>query len=77
MTDLEQSPELTKKQQYFKEYYKQHSDVVGKYTISKYAKCKYRLTQEQCDLYGPHITTFGKFIKLKEQLQKQFPNETF
>jgi len=67
----------TKDPNYHKKYYKEHKDTVGVYTVPKYAKNKYRVTEEQCKMYGEEICNYGKYVKLKQHLESKFPDLVF
>lgn len=62
---------------YHKAYYQKHKDTVGVYTVRKYAKNKYRVSDEECSTFGEEICKFGQYKKLKTQLQEKFPDHVF
>lgn len=80
MTDIIKITERkfkTKDPDYHKKYYASHKDTVGVYTVPKYAKNKYRVTNDECSIYGDEICNYGKYMKLKKHLQSKFPDMEF
>lgn len=66
-----------KSKEYFQEYYKKNKDKVGVYTVPKYAKHRYRLSDDEINAYGEHICTYGKYLKYKKMMQEAFPDVSF
>lgn len=62
---------------YYKEYYQNHKDTMGVYTVKKYAKNKYRLTDDECARFKDDVCKYGQYKKLKCYLQEKFPDEEF
>jgi hypothetical protein len=64
----------TKSPTYHKEYYQNNKDVVGNYTVLKYVKNKYGVSNEDYHFFGDEfIKEYGKYILLQKALKAQFP----
>lgn len=67
---------VTKNPDYYKNYYKEkkNQSTTFDYNQVRYAKCRYKLSDEECELYKDNITDYGKMKQIIEKMKSKYPD---